>query len=153
MTIFLEHLTQLCALGVTMVLVGGRKKNEIASKMILSTWGKKRGGIQSQILICKKNFWKISKSADGRGGGVRCHSTPCEIAGFSHGFRLFSIVSPYEYLCHSLKWKRTSVRSFCDMIRNCTLRTKISVTLRIFVRNAEKNAQCHFSRAGSTGTD
>ena len=65
--LFQSHLTQLCAPGVTMVLVKGRKKNEIASKMILWTWVQKRGGIQSQILICKRNFWKISNGALGQG--------------------------------------------------------------------------------------
>ena len=108
---FLEHLTQLCALGVTMDWVGGRKKNQNASIVVLWTWVQKRGGIQSQILICKNFFWKISNGALGRGGDVRCHSTICEIAGFSHGFCLFSIVSPYESCSPKSDRKRTSVPS------------------------------------------
>ena len=67
---FLEHLTQLCAPGVTMFWWEG--KNEIASKMIVSTWGKKRGGIQSQISICKKKIVENLKRCawSGGGGGV-----------------------------------------------------------------------------------
>ena len=147
----MEHLTQLWALGVTMDWVGGRKKMKL-----LQYWsyepGEKNGEVyKAKYWFAKKNFEK-SQTVRLGGGGVRCHSTICKIAGFSHGFCPFSIVSPYEYFSHRFKWKRTSFRSFCDMIWNCTLRTKICPALRLFVQNADKNAQCHFSWAGINGT-
>ena len=77
---------------------------------------------KAKYWFAKKIFGK-SQTVRLVGVGTCCHYTICEIAGFSHGFCLFSIVLPYEYFSHRFEWKRTSVRSFCDMIWNCTLRS------------------------------
>ena len=114
--------------------------------------GEKNGEVYKAKYWFAKKIFEKSQTVRLGGGGVRCHSTICEIAGFSHGFCLFSIVSPYEYFSHSFKWKKTSVRSFCRYDLELYVENKNWLALRVFVQNAEKNAQCHFSRAGSKGT-
>jgi hypothetical protein len=114
---FLKHPTQLRDRGGSMNSVGGRKKKEKNARMISHTLGTKRGGIQSQILICRKNFWKISNGAWGWGGG-RCHYPHSEIAGFSQGIGCFSIVPPYDSSSQPLIRSKTHVRSFWNTIYN-----------------------------------
>ena len=95
---------------------GGKKKKRTLWWSHILTLGTKRGGIQSQILICRKKFWKISNGAWGGGRRGRCHYPHSEIAGFPHGIGCFSIVPPYDSSSQPLIRSKTPVRSFWNTI-------------------------------------
>ena len=114
--------------------------------------GTKTGRYTKPNIDLQKKFLKNLKRCAWAGGGVRVslhylwnRRFFARISLILNCFAIrifFPQLEMKENICPVILWY---------MIWNCTLR-KNYWALRLFVQNAEKNAQCHFSRAGSNGT-
>ena len=129
------------------------RKNWNVRNLDLTSFGKTWGRYTKPNIDLQKKIFEKSQTVRLGGGGVRCHSTICEIAGFSHGFRSFSIVSPYDSCSGRLPTSKTPTPSFWSTIYSVTTNISLCMALGAKLKNTVISAQCHFSRAGSTGTD